>query len=263
MSTLNSVENGWNGQLRKRLILKYMHTKKLDDIKSVCKNAGMEGFEVSRQLNHIKAGKIKNDHIIFLNRNELALIRDVSIVSDSLDNARKWLLLGCMIGQRAGDLLSLSKQNIVTRDNLEVIEIKQQKTGKLVMIPILDETEKLLSTGLPYPISTQKFNYHIKKVCKQAGIDEPTVGKKYDKGIGRKVSGTFPKHELITSHVCRRSFATNLYGELPTPLIIQITGHSTEKMLQRYIGKAPIDYAQQIANYYENQKQLKTRDAKI
>ena len=42
---------------------------------------------------------------------------------------------------------------------------------------------------------------------------------------------------LMASHVCRRSFASNLYGILPTPLIMSITAHSTEKMLLNYIGK--------------------------
>ena len=69
----------------------------------------------------------------------------------------------------------------------------------------------------------------------------------------RKVEGKYEKWKLITSHVCRRSFATNQYGILPTPLIMQITGHSTEKMFLNYIGKNSYDYAKQIAQFYENQ----------
>ena len=71
-----------------------------------------------------------------------------------------------------------------------------------------------------------------------------------DKKSNRKKEGKYPKHRLITSHVCRRSFATNQYGILPTPLIMQITAHSTEAMFLNYIGKNSLDYAQQIADFY-------------
>ncbi len=38
---------------------------------------------------------------------------------------------------------------------------------------------------------------------------------------------------------------------LPTPLLMQITAHSTEKMFFGYIGKSAMDSAQQIADLYE------------
>ena len=36
----------------------------------------------------------------------------------------------------------------------------------------------------------------------------------------RKKSGIYAKHELVTTHICRRSFATNFYGDIPTALLI-------------------------------------------
>ena len=84
----------------------------------------------------------------------------------------------------------------------------------------------------------------------------------------RKLEGTFPKHELVTSHICRRSFASNYYGEMPTPLIIAITGHSTERQFLVYVGKEPNDHAQQIAEYLnmiyqkqQNKPKLEVRKA--
>ena len=67
----------------------------------------------------------------------------------------------------------------------------------------------------------------------------------------RKKEGVYAKHQLITSHVCRRSFATNLYGTpMPTALIMQITAHSTEKMFLNYIGKSNKDLALEITKYF-------------
>ncbi len=67
----------------------------------------------------------------------------------------------------------------------------------------------------------------------------------------------------MTSHICRRSFATNQYGILPTALIMQITGHSTEKMFLNYIGKNSLDYAQQIADFYTLQAQKEKKEPQL
>ena len=105
----------------------------------------------------------------------------------------------------------------------------------------------------------QKLNNYIKEVCEVSGINEVVEGFKFDKKRNRKIKGFFPKCQLITTHVFRRTFATNLYGELPTPLIMQITAHSTEKMLLQYIGKGSYDYAQQIADYFDKRRSKKLR----
>jgi hypothetical protein len=60
----------------------------------------------------------------------------------------------------------------------------------------------------------------------------------------------FPKYELITSHVGRRSFATNNYGRIPTALLINVTGHATEAMFLEYIGKTETEKAKQLAEYF-------------
>lgn len=232
--------------------------KKVDDLKAVCRDASIDGIAISQQLDKIKGGKPKSDFILYLSLKELKKIEKVNLISQSLVNARRWLLLGCQIGQRGTDLLRLTNENIVTRNELECIELTQQKTGKKILIPILDKTKELLKDGFPNPIVIQNFNEHIKKICEIAEINDLTKGRKYvtDKQtkLKRKVLGEYPKHELMSSHVCRRSFATNLYGTLPTPMIMQITGHSTEKMLLTYIGKGTLDYAQQIKDFYDLQK---------
>lgn len=236
-------------------------TKKIADLKTVCFDAETNGVEVHFQLKKIDSTKPTNENIIYLSNEELQKIEDADIQTEALQNVRKWLLLGCNIGQRGGDLLNIDETNFINRNGLQVIELKQQKTGKNVTIPVLKTTKKILETGLPYKISIQKFNKHVKTVCQLAEIVEIIQGGKIEvieKGKGnthkRKVNGKYEKWELIGSHVCRRSFASNLYGYLPTPLIMQITAHSTEKMLLNYIGKQGLDYAQQIADFYKLQE---------
>ena len=122
-------------------------------------------------------------------------------------------------------------------------------------IPVWPEAEEIISDGLPRPISAQNFNRYIKVVCQKAGITQEIEGGLVDKNTGRKVIGKYPKYKLITSHVCRRSFATNFYGQdYATALLIQITGHSTEKAYLRYIGKSGIDFAKLIAKSFQSKK---------
>lgn len=260
--------------LNKRNYAESYAKKKIDDLKTVCADAEINGFTVSPQLKRVKGGKAKNQYILYLSPQELQTIEQAPLTSKSLLNTRKWLLLGCNLGQRGQDLLNLTEENFVTRNGLEVIELKQEKTGKQVTIPVLPVTKEILKEGLPYNISLQKFNKHLKDLCKEVGIDEVIPGmkiemvdkngkiipkdkngKRKEKGEKRKVKGSFPKWQLMSSHVCRRSFATNTYGKLPTPLIMQITAHSTEKMFLGYIGKSSMDYAQQIADFYAKEAQ--------
>lgn len=231
--------------------------KKIADLKTVCNDASFYGIETSTQLKKIESTKSKNENILYLNPKELKQIEDVVLLNEAHKNARKWLLLGCNIGQRGGDLLQLTETNFVNRNGLEVIELKQQKTDKNVTIPVLQKTKEIIKSGLPYKISIQKFNKHIKEICKIAEINELIEDSKITvikKGKGnkekRKISGTYPKWQLMASHVCRRSFCTNLYGILPTPLIMSISAHSSETMLLNYIGKDSLDFAQQIADFY-------------
>ena len=135
----------------------------------------------------------------------------------------------------------------------------------------MKKTKEILETGLPYKISIQKFNEYIKKVCRLAEIEEMIKGsiiEVTEKGKGnkqkRKKEGVYPKCDLITSHVCRRSFATNLYGTpMPVALIMQITAHSTEKMFLNYIGKNSLDYAQQIADFYTLQAKKEKKESNL
>lgn len=266
-----------NWMLNKQNYSEGYSKKKIDDLKTVCTDAEINGIQVSHQLRKIKGGKAKTEHIIYLTPQELEKIEKTKLQNQSLINTRKWLLLGCNIGQRGGDLLNLTEENFIVRKGLELIELKQQKTGKQVSIPVLPKTKNILKEGFPYKISIQKFNDQIKLLCEEAKVNQLIEAKKIEmvdeegnvipkdkngkrkkKGVKRKISGTFPKYELITSHVCRRSFATNTYGKLPTPLIMQITAHSTEKMFLGYIGKSSMDYAQQIADFYAKEEVKKS-----
>ena len=63
-------------------------------------------------------------------------------------------------------------------------------------------------------------------------------------------AGYYEKWQVISSHVCRRSFATNFYTRIPTAVLINITSHSSEQLFLRYIGRTTYDNAEQMLEYF-------------
>ena len=125
-------------------------------------------------------------------------------------------------------------------------------------IPVHPKVKEILDKRngeFPYMISDQKYNDYIKTVCELAEINQMVQGSKMmetspNSGVFRKESKMYKKCELVTSHIGRRSFATNFYGKIPTTYLINVTGHSTETMFLSYIGKSNKDLALEIANYF-------------
>ena len=226
--------------------------KNIDNIKTICNDAFKNDIETSTQLKNIKSISENNtpENVIYLSEEEQEQIKNVVLVREALINARKWLLLGCLVGQRGGDLLDISEKNIKDISGIKIIELKQQKTGKLVAIPLLPEALEITESGMPYKISLPRFNEYIKDVCKEAKLNERIIGRKKPKANSPTVKDIYPKHEVITSHICRRSFATNFYGRIPTPILMNITAHGTERMFLNYIGKTTYDNAYQMLEYF-------------
>ena len=221
-------------------------------LKTVCTNARNNDIKTHKQLHDIDIIKESTEKIT-LSFDELEKINNLNFEKTSLSNARDWLVIGCYLGQRVSDLLNLTNDNLTVRNSIQMIEFTQQKTGKLILTPLHPIINNILerNKGLfPYKISDAKFNKYIKEVCQLAEINTPTKGAKLNKYTKRKEQGIYPKWELITSHVCRRSFATNYYGTIPTPILMGATGHTEEKTFLIYIGKNEEDKAMQLAEYW-------------
>lgn len=226
--------------------------KNIANLKTICLDAYKNDIETSTQLKNIKSISENKapEQIIYLNEDEQELIKNAPIIREAILNARKWLLLGCLIGQRGGDLLNITDKNIKELNGIKIIELKQQKTGKLVAIPLLPEALEIIENGLPYKISLARYNEYIKDVCQEAGINEMITGRIKETSRNATKIETKPKYKFITSHVSRRSFATNFYGRIPTPVLMNITAHGTEKMFLSYIGKTTYDNAYQMLEYF-------------
>ncbi len=246
----------------------------IKNLKTVLFDAEQNGKQIHFQIKGFSIGTTETEYKVFLSFAEIERIKDVQTLNSDWNYARDWLVLGCYLGQRVSDLLRMNTRMIYTKtytngDTYRFIELKQQKTGEKVLIPLHDEVENILQKydgNFPPTFSDNQqsnanlFNRHIKKVCELAGINEMIKGKVFNDEQKRNEILETEKYNLVSSHVCRRSFATNFYGNklFTTPQLMAITGHKTEAMFLNYIGKTADDWAMQTAKTF---KEL--RDQKI
>ena len=208
-------------------------------LKMICKEAERMSINVNPYTRHIESftQKSKDRVLQTICFEEIKQIKALRDLPSTLENARKWMLIGLYVGQRVSDLLALKPSQLRFIKNGVYIDINQQKTDKYVTVGVVDkEVIKILKYRFPYNISAQLFNRQIKQVCQIAGINDMVSGYKLCSKTRRKKLGTHPKYSLISSHDLRRSFATNYFGKIETPILMQITGHSKEGTFLSYIG---------------------------
>ncbi|MFV0565754.1 MAG: tyrosine-type recombinase/integrase [Flavobacteriaceae bacterium] len=227
----------------------------ITNFKMWCKNIELDGLPINPQYKHSEFMSISNKtKDTYLKEDEVNAIYNFDFAnSERLDNARDLFIIGLRTGLRISDFLRLKTINL----KKGFIEIETVKTGEPVVIPLHAQIKAILEKRngkLPYTISEQRFNLYIKEICKTVGIDEPTDGARMNPETKRKEAGTYPKYELISSHTCRRSFASNLYGKLPNMVIMAITGHTTEAVFLRYIKITKKEHAETLKRFWANEQ---------
>jgi len=238
-------------------------------VKTIALDARKNGIEVSPMLDDIKGYTVKSPKVT-LSFDELNEIKRILPLDEKLQIARDWLVISCFVGQRVGDLFNMNRKMISVVEGFRLLTIEQQKTRKVVEIPLHEEVEEILKkydgdfppVFLAEPESNKAvYNRYVKEVCRLAGLNEITKGNLFNNETKRYDSGDYEKFKLVSSHIGRRSFATNFYGEeeYPTPLLMSVTGHGTEKMFLEYIGKKPGQYALNLARIWKKKAEMRER----
>lgn len=164
-----------------------------------------------------------------------ALKRD--IYRQNLRNARDIFIVGCLTGQRVSDYKRINAKMIEDLgDSGKFLHITQQKTGHEVYIPLdqrVDDILKRHGGHLP-KMYDQHLNDHIKIVGLLCGWTQP-ANIQERRGLMQYNSGK-AFYQCLMTHTARRTFATSWYKkEAPLSAIMNVTGHSSEQMLRRYL----------------------------
>ena len=213
---------------------------------------------------------------IYLTKDDLAAIQaaDLSKYDKGHEWARDIFMVGVWTAQRVSDYNNISKDQIETHTKrwiedvpdpehpgqtkpeirtreIMFINIRQQKTGAKVSIPVSTELKAILEKydfQLPH-LEDQVINRYLKDICKCAGLTEDveiveTTG-------GNPVRVRKPKYELVHTHTARRTGATLMYlSGMDVYDIIKITGHTSPVMLRKYIKADKLEVIEKITEKY-------------
>ncbi len=254
--------------------------KHIGTLKAILKAAGREGHNTRTDYLDFATISEEVDNI-YLNEVELKQIADldlsdpdkfIEIVTGegegtgitkvsftSLDKVRDLFLVGCWTGLRFSDFSKIQAKHFKNG----FIEIKTQKTGRNVVIPIHPTVEEIINkyqglteNSLPPAISNQKMNQFLKGLGKLAGIC--ALVPKGETKAGITIEKNVPKYTMISTHCARRSFSTNAYNlKVPALSIMAITGHKTESNFLRYIKVTPQEHAIELRNMWQRENKLK------
>jgi len=214
--------------------------KTISQIKTVLHKAIRDGYKVSYAMKFIDHFDFNKEERILntLDFEEIEKLKSYKPASN-LKNSWKIMLIGLYTGQRVSDLLTLDKSQLRLNCNGTLyIDFIQQKTGTHVTVAIGDPlVMEILLHDFPKKTYTQIFNKYIKKICEKAGLTNSVKGYKMSLSPRRKLKGIYRKCDLVSAHDLRRSFATNYYGKVQTPILMRITGHKKESTFLEYIGQ--------------------------
>jgi integrase len=212
-----------------------------------------------------KKPSFKADNV-YLTADEIVKIYSTDLSDNkTLAVHRDLFVFNCWVGVRFGDLCNIRPEQIRQMSDGKYLQLITEKTGEDVTIPFHPLAEAIYSHYNNKLPKLQKgesvvYNRHLKTICELAKIN--TVSRKVSFVRGTVKAEFFPKHELVSAHTARRSFATNCYkmGN-PTITIMAITGHKTEKAFMRYICVTKEEHAQRMMKTF-NEAPITTGDNK-
>ena len=241
--------------------------KYIGQIKTFCREAEVNHYNVNPEYKSrkftFKRSKPLDPYLTII---EINKIFELKIDNEQLSKIRDLFIIGLWTGLRVSDFKQLNRLNIIGDD---IVVANTEKTGKPAIIPIHRQVKEVLNKrggNLPkFDLSPESleilFNKKIKHITKLAGITYSILGDKRDKEINRDVRGIYPKYQLVSSHICRRSFVSNHYGKIPNRSIMAITTHSTEKQLMDYVKISNDLHIEKVRELWkkEDQERLKEK----
>lgn len=206
-------------------------------LKTVLNKATEQGYNTSTSYQTaLKTNAHEDVESIYLTEEELIILKELDLSKKpGLDRVRDLFLIGCNTGLRFSDYTTIQPDDIDMKEKR--LRVLAQKTNSKVIIPLSPMVIEILQKynfKLPKAISNQKFNESLKTIAEEAKLNENVV-KNITKG-GVTQTKIIKKFNLVTSHVARRSFATNAVKRGIEPILVMaITGHKTEKEFLKYI----------------------------
>ncbi len=207
---------------------------------------------------------------IYLTNEELDALFNMELTGLK-EQVRDLFLIGCYTGQRFSDYSAITKDCVgTTAKGVPVLRLTQVKTGKNVVIPIIND--KLVSLLEKYDYTVPEvvdvvFNRYIKSICKQLSESVPSLATlvptlltKTEREAEEAGRMTFdrdskgrvikPRYQLVMSHTARRTCITlmHLSGKYTVPQMMSVSGHTKPETFFKYLKQSGDDDADSVAN---------------
>ena len=210
------------------------------------------GYHTNIEFKKLK--RVENQiEVIFLEKEELFKLYKHDFENERLNKSRDFFCFGCFTGLRHSDINNMSNANIYD-DFIQLTLIKTKTINHRVELNVFSKAilEKYKGTIYePLPkISSQKLNKNIQDCCEIIELDSNITLTRH---IGSKrITKTYKKYKLITSHVARKTFVTNslIFG-MNERILREMTHHIDEKSFKRYVD---------ISNFQKNKAMRNTWD---
>jgi integrase len=215
--------------------------KYIENLKNFLKWSYERGFHTNTIFQHsqFRAKRDSNLDIVTMTINELKKFYEYDLSEFlSLERVRDMFCFAAFTGQRWSDATAFRKEDL----HGDTWIFEAYKTGKETIIPLVGYSAPALDILKKYnyelpAISNQKFNDYLKEAAAKAKLTRMVEINRFQGN--KKLSYTKPLHEVISSHMARRtavSILLNVY-RLPVNQVMEITGHTDYKTLKRYIDK--------------------------
>lgn len=164
--------------------------------------------------------------LVFLTTEELHKLESYQFAQERLAKVRDLYLFSVYTGLAYHEAFALQKKHIIMAfDKKFWLEMKREKTGKGISVPLLPQAMKIMEKYdnggdkeahvLP-AISNQKMNSYLKEITEIVGINKK-----------------------LTHHTARKTFATTilLYNDVPIEIVSKLLGHSSIAVTQKHYAK--------------------------
>lgn len=159
----------------------------------------------------------------------------------NMERVKDMFVLSCNLGQRFSDMVRMDKSCF----DRNIFTILQQKTGNHARVDI----ERMsMDRNTTYEI-LEKYKYkapitgdisahdrYIKQLLQYIGRGFLMPVKQEQRVNGVIETKFVPKYRLVSSHTCRRTFATvNILRGLPEAEVRRATGHKSSSAFEKYL----------------------------
>lgn len=176
---------------------------------------------------------------IYLEFAQIQKIMGYDPPTKELANAKLILLTLLFTGCRYSDVHKIKPEYLYSKNDVTFYYARYltTKTDTEIVVPILKPLQEAFDAngGVAEPMVMQKFNSLARDIAESVGLKEE-ITLSHTNSFGKKELTTQKLFQLISSHIGRRSFVTNLMSYIPITVLSKITGHSNSAVESDFKG---------------------------